>query len=329
MRAELRRGGVLPFEAVYNNLKAILEKDTAQCSGFVLDGAPFNSAPSQIELLTGLAKNGNCVLIDLRINDQDLIRRRAANWLDPITNISYPGQQILYSLQKRHEGLDVDIDSNYNRERNQRSFKMYKEVKEEIDEEEPDSVPTEKLQKAPEMLLNQTSYPVLEEKILVRSVYYLFYTRLIKTPENDPDVIVKELENYKAINALVENFRNKAFNALQIVELDATQHPDVLFDQLQARMVARGYSIYRPLYEVFRLNAIEGVIQEPDLTKYYCRLALREGEPVREVSQFQKFCPVSFSLNNLLVESKMDYIAVYKVPASLNPRAKFTFLRMR
>lgn len=86
-------------------------------------------------------------------------------------------------------------------------------------------------------------------------------------PENDPEKVSEELTGYKRAEERMEEVKRKYFNALQIVELDATQHPDQVFDQTKARMDARGYSIYAPLYEVFKLTPPEQAISGNTISK--------------------------------------------------------------
>lgn len=119
----------------------------------------------------------------------------------------------------------------------------------------------------------------------------------------------------------MEEVKRKYFNALQVVELDATQHPEQVFDQMKARMEARGYSIYAPLCEPLKLIPPErGVadMTDQDLFKFYLNAGLREGEPEREVSIFKRNCPVTWATDNKLCEGKGEFCAVYKVKVYIN-----------
>ena len=114
----------------------------------------------------------------------------------------------------------------------------------------------------------------------------------------------------------MEEVKRKHFKALQIVELDGTQHPEQVFDQMKARMEARGYSIYAPLCEALKLAPPEqGVanITDQDLFKFYLNTGIREGEPEREVSVLNKYCPVTWANENKLSEGMGEFCAVYKV----------------
>ena len=126
----------------------------------------------QIDHLVSVIQNFNVVLIDLRISDQDLLRRKAASWVDPVTNISYPGQQVLYSRKRRREGwVDGEEDAVYNSERAANSpsgAKPKKEASEEGDEDEEHTEEAVTVKTPLKPFRNQISYPILSEKILDR-----------------------------------------------------------------------------------------------------------------------------------------------------------------
>lgn len=126
----------------------------------------------QIDHLVSVIQNFNVVLIDLRISDQDLLRRKASSWVDPVTNISYPGQQVLYSRKRRREGwVDGEEDAVYYAERATNSPSGAKPKKEALEEGDEDEEHTEEAVTVTTPLKpfrNQISYPILSEKILDR-----------------------------------------------------------------------------------------------------------------------------------------------------------------
>lgn len=108
----------------------------------------------------------------------------------------------------------------------------------------------------------------------------------------------------------MEEVKRKYFNALQVVELDATQHPEQVFDQMKARMEARGYSIYAPLCEALKLIPPErGVadMTDQDLFKFYLNAGLREGEPEREVSIFKGIAQSHGLLTISYVKARVNF----------------------
>ncbi len=218
-----------------------------------------HSLEEQVAKLAQLVVNHeNCVLVNLKINDHDLVRRRAAVWTDPVTNMSYPGQQVLYSRQRRHDGwIDGDEDTIYIQERLKNSVDRIILTPKLVEGESDETDDTPKLPQAPTIFRNQISYPILSEKILDRFAFLSYY-RLIKLPENDPELVAKKLEQYEVITEACEALRKKYFNVLQVVELDATQHPEQVFDQISTQMQSRGYSIYHHLCEPTKLVWPEG-----------------------------------------------------------------------
>jgi hypothetical protein len=92
-------------------------------------------------------------------------------------------------------------------------------------------------------------WPILSEQVL---------SRLIKYPQDEPSVFKIELEAYEKNQAEIDLFRKHNFDVLNIVDLDATLHPDMLFEHLKKRMHIRGYSIYNPVIIPKRLIPIEG-----------------------------------------------------------------------
>ncbi|KAJ3325576.1 adenylate kinase [Boothiomyces sp. JEL0866] len=314
----LRSGQALPGELVLEQMKLKLLDDASHSKGFILDGVPMvldnTDGPTQISFLTSLVQNQqrhNCVVIDLRISDEDLVRRKASQWIDPLTNISYPGQQVLYSRKRRHDGfIDGDEDNVQTEELSLIYGKLNQQLKDENDaQEEEENIEEEEEsggQQNRPYLKNRSSYPIISEKIL---------DRLIKLPENDPEMFKVELAKYTSFESKIELFKKNNFNTLQIIELDATMHPDVLFDQLKIRMEARGFSIYSPIVDAIPLLGAEGGfkgIAEVDIFKYYCSLNVKDNEPPRELSVFGKYCPVAYYNEKKLVETNMEYAAVYK-----------------
>lgn len=250
MQQTLREGGVIDGDILYETIQSQLDADNLHPKGFLMEGIPMNikshNISQQLEQLASIIKKFNCVLVDLRISDQDLLRRKVSSWVDPATNISYPGQQVVYSRKRRQEGwAEGEEDSVYIAER--QTFNPQSKEKNQEDQIDDDDEPkeTEIIQGPPKLFKNRVSYPILSEKML---------DRLIKLPENDPERVSAELLAYKRIEEKMEEIKAKYFHSLKIVELDASQHPEQILDQMKVRMDARGYSIYTPFYEVHRLQ---------------------------------------------------------------------------
>lgn len=166
---------------IYDMIKLDVQNDQAQSRGFIMDGLPLNTLEplqtSQLDFLTSVVQDYDiCVLIDMQISDQDLIRRRAGLWLDPVTNINYPAAQILYSKRRRNEGwIDGDEDSVLKEEMMMTAPESEispdnsddKEVDLDAEEGEPDADKGKRYIQN-NLTKNRKAYPILSEKILDR-----------------------------------------------------------------------------------------------------------------------------------------------------------------
>ena len=69
--------------------------------------------------------------------------------------------------------------------------------------------------------------------------------RLIKAPEDDPAEVAKSVAAYAKYENWIQDFRVKYFNFTQVIDVDATLHPDIIIKNLMSCIDALGYSIYR------------------------------------------------------------------------------------
>jgi YHS domain-containing protein len=83
---------------------------------------------------------------------------------------------------------------------------------------------------------------------------------------------------------------------LKIIDIDATQHPDLIFDQLKTTLLCKGFSIYNPVIYAKKLPPFEGQIggNEIEIWKHYENINVTSGAPCRIQSMFAKRCPVSY-----------------------------------
>jgi adenylate kinase family enzyme/YHS domain-containing protein len=295
----------------------LLESSKTQSRGFIIDGIPLLcdelDFDVQMEYITKLVQQyGNCVLIDMRISNQDLLRRRAGLWLDPVTNETFPAQQVLYSRQRRQEGwIDGEEDTIFKEENEKYKFEIGGE---EVEAEEPadneneedQEEEIEKAEKSDYQLANRRAYSILSEKVL---------DRLIKLPDSDPEQIQKQAELYVQGETRLEQFRKNEFNLLRIIELDATQHPEQLYSQLLLRMHARGFSVNHPYVPAIRLTGPESGfkgVSEQEIIKFYNQMNMQDHEPEREFGEFSKYCPVAFKELGKLVATSMEIACKYK-----------------
>lgn len=161
--------------------------------GFVLDGLPGNleepssesqnSPPLDIQVLKDIlsqkAPNHIQILVNLTVSDEDLMCRRAAQWLDPKTNNVYSGQQISYSRQRRAAGWVDGAEDEVAVAEEKWHAQQKNNVTEEDGTEEELLEQREELgdtsidkpviaAQEPSKLRSRTTWPILPDEVLVR-----------------------------------------------------------------------------------------------------------------------------------------------------------------
>ena len=308
----MRAGNVASNEQVLDCMAAAIQQADAHFRGLVLDGLPNTLDERDMLLIQQAAsQTGHVpVFIQLNISDDNLLRRRAARWIDPLTNEGYSGAQVLYSRQRRADGYVDGEEDTVGVEERQALYEprpvpvnsLEDKKPEEGEEEVPIVVPT----KRPIAIKNQTSWVILSEQIL---------SRLIKDPFDDPVFFKEHIERYNKAQKALDDFRNHHFNILNIVDLDATQHPDLMFDQMKKIMLFRGYSVFNPVILPKKIASVDGGFKglpDSEVWKFYLNSNLNEGEVPREQSSFGKYCSVTFATQCELVETDMNYAVSYK-----------------
>jgi adenylate kinase family enzyme len=314
---ELSQGREVTHSQVVSMMKNEIQQDEADFKGFVLEGLPGKFSVEDLEVLKVAIERQNQVpvLVQLHISDENLMQRRAARWVDPVTSLTYPGQQVLYSRLRRSEGyVDGEEDSVAVGEQQdmtglEAGAEEKEKEKEKQDEEEDEDGAIKEEAKPKKVweynLKNQQCWTILSEQVL---------GRLIKYPQDDPALFVQDIVKYSKSQADVDLFRQSNFNVLNIVDLDASQHPDVVFGHLKKRMLVLGYSIYNPVIHPKRLPSLEGGfkgVPDAEVFKYY--LTSDVGEPPRHLSIFKKICPVTFFVTGELHDCDLSYSVLYKV----------------
>jgi hypothetical protein len=179
--SKLAEGGTVDFREIYDYLIKSIDNDNLLARGIIVDLSPFHFVGYDYQkhlnaLQDVISKYKNCVLIDLRITTQDLIRRRAGLWTDPVTNITYPGQQVYYSKQRRQTGWTGDEEDEELIKEIQLTEPVFRakapEKKTEEDEFDGNENLKEKVlppaAQSKTYLPNRKCYPILSELILDR-----------------------------------------------------------------------------------------------------------------------------------------------------------------
>jgi adenylate kinase family enzyme len=103
----LFHGKIISNEIVQSLLKDEINLDESDFKGYVLEGLPTTLQDIELLKLAIEKQNQTPVIIQLHISDENLVRRRASQWVDPITFLTYSGQQVLYSRKRRHEVFSI------------------------------------------------------------------------------------------------------------------------------------------------------------------------------------------------------------------------------
>ncbi|KAH6571770.1 hypothetical protein BASA50_001642 [Batrachochytrium salamandrivorans] len=347
----LANGDLISPEKIIQIMQKEVNSDVAEYKGYVIDGLSCNSnfknvvnlvsSPFDITFLKKTldekAKGHIPVLIRLQISDENLIRRRAAQWIDPSTNIGYSGQQVLYSRMRRSQGLKEgtdDLAASLDVERllhdKDGSSKNITEAAVMDGEDSDSNEDIEDSNTADNDILNQdldklktnmssTMYAerlkIVQNKKSWDMISEQILDRLIKRPEDDPLQSPINLAEYHKIEEDLNDIQSNYFDGRNVIDLDATQHPDVVFNQLKSCLAARNLSIYSIPVEATRLYAPEGGVTgltDSDIIQHYISLNIKKYEPQRGLGHFKKFCPVTLYNTNELVEGDLKYAALYR-----------------
>ncbi|KAI9101243.1 hypothetical protein DFS34DRAFT_592129 [Phlyctochytrium arcticum] len=303
--------------------------------GFVLEGLPGyltdnidpNSQPEDLlhlkNLLARKAPQHRLVLISLNISDHDLIRRRAAQWLDMETGIIYPGAQVVFSRKKWAENADEESDAGGSEEGSEAGQEEAGDDEEsdsdneenpddeEGGEEDEDAIKKKKKAKSEQQI------PLTPRKIEWTKIPMDVLERLIKRPEDSPDQVTTELYQHNRYEALVQDLKKEYFDPSRIVNLDASQTPVVLYKNLQDRLEILGFGHFGKAVVPKVLAPPEDghkSTSDQDVYRYLSAMDLEVNEPSREVGMWGKHCSVTYveEDNKLAQVETFDFAASYK-----------------
>lgn len=230
------------------------------------------------------------VLVHLRISDENLIRRRAGQWIDPVTGQGYPTQQVLYSRRRRNEGyvdgtpdtealIEAGMDpkpnsageeggSGQNDNPNQSTEEGQDKGGDDedrangdvVDPEDPSVIEAalndpnrfKRKHLKPLSIKNKQTWPILEVAVL---------DRLVKNPFDEPLNVAEDLKRFEEQEKAIEEISAKYFDILRVIDLDANLHPELLYEQVKMRLEMRGFSVFNKPVDVKRLPPPEMGIQ--------------------------------------------------------------------
>lgn len=140
---------------------------------------------------------------------------------------------------------------------------------------------------------------------------------MIKFPENEPERVAEDLAEYAKYHETIEQFKAKHFSLLQIIELDAMLHPDVVYEQLVGMLKLRGFSSVHPWIAPIQLRQPEEgakeSMSEDQWMNHFASVDLDGNNPPRSLSQFDRYCPVAFYDTGELQDTTYQSAVEYKV----------------
>ncbi|KAJ3195085.1 adenylate kinase [Irineochytrium annulatum] len=343
----LASGKDITSTTVVKYMEEAARSEESMYTGYILDGLPYiDGDKEQIvkgldvlkSLVDGRPQNFRIVLLNLIISSDDVERRKRSQRVDPLTGTVYPGPQVLYSRRRREDGWEngaVDTFAqiveeeeletwtfDYNMDEDQAGAdKGDNEEDDEDDHGDEDDADEDgsetggggksksRSKRRPGDLKqirldNKIVWPIIGKEVL---------DRLIKRPEDSHERISKELYTYDAKEQEIYDMTTALFDNLSVINVDATQHPDLMFRNVMERLESMGiWTTYVPI-RVKRLTPPEGGgFREVDIVNYLCINDLEDGEPPREESIWGRFCPVSFVEEHAIVKSKLSWPVSYR-----------------
>lgn len=282
------------------------------------------------------------VLISLNISDTDLTHRRTTQYVDPETNIVYPGAQVEFSRkehassrgednegeeesgdkdgeeQTQEEPVEQNLDEIFEETLDQVRFgdedaenddNQDDDNDDENDEEANIAEQQQQQQQSNESTLNP--FPASSYTLIPKSVL----SRLIRRPEDISKDVSKELANYNGFEQTLSNLRTTYFHQLHIIDIEASQPLATVISNVKECIKLSGFteSAYKNILPV-RLAApdqIEG-ISKNNLFKALASRDLAERGPKRGPSMFQEYCPVSWYTEGKLAIGDFQFPVGYK-----------------
>ncbi|TPX69831.1 adenylate kinase [Spizellomyces sp. 'palustris'] len=333
IQACLASGGAVAPDTLIAIVKDMMASDETDFQGYVLEGLPGNLTDSaqDMTLLTDLLNKKPPhhvpVLIQLNISDEDLIRRQAAQWIDMETGIIYPGPQVVHSRERWAQGKGDEEDDDEDNEGGSESSGKNHDDEEEEDDDDDDEESSEddedqqdegETDRRHEAKKAKTSLSDLVHNVQWPLIPMDVVDRLIKRPEDAPESVTAHLAAVSQYDTLLADFKRTYFDANHTIELDATQHPTVLYRNLMDRLHVLGYGVFTKAVLPKPLALPEGGFKagttDQEVFKVFCSTQLEDGEPKREVGIWGKYCPVTYTRNHgqLVQVSSFDYCAAYK-----------------
>ncbi|KAJ3138794.1 adenylate kinase [Physocladia obscura] len=155
-------------------------------------------------------------------------------------------------------------------------------------------------------LSNKSTWKILSQEVL---------DRLLKRPEDTPEIIRSEFDQFSVKKIEITKLKESFFDPLNIITLDATQHPDILLKSALNQLSSLGFSLIENVISAKRLEIQPGTftgMTQNDIYTFLNAMELEWGEPQREESSWGRFCPVKFFKTGDLVHKGFELPVSYR-----------------
>ncbi|KAI9209033.1 uncharacterized protein BJ171DRAFT_418965 [Polychytrium aggregatum] len=335
---ELQSGKTIDGIELMDLMKDAIASEQSRFKGYILEGLPCNFDQPEEQnyadirfletIIDQKAPNHSHVLINLSISDENLLERRKLQWVDPITGTIYPGAQVDYTRKRRTEGLvhedeDIEILNRANSVERALIHGADIQVKESADGEGDEESEEEASDEGSDDS-NPAANAKKKEKpgttLAVRGIWEVLPAvvtdRLLKLPGDSPENIKKELDNHKKYDSHLFKYKHHSFDELHVIEIDATQHPDTIFEDVIETTQTLGYSVFYKAVKTKRLLPPEGgfnkTMTEADIIAYLSTCELEPDEPPRDMGVWGRYCPVEFCTNSALSYCDFSRVIDYR-----------------
>ncbi|TPX41691.1 adenylate kinase [Synchytrium endobioticum] len=307
--AYLLSGEELPTETVLKVLEAAINSDHAKFRGFVLEGLSQLEPDALIlrRLIENcLPSNLSPILIQLQMPKDDAFHTLLNQYTDFETNLSYSATLVELSRAAAiiEEPADSADEEDEDAEPEPEQFENENADEECDDAGNPIIPPFMRRIKVVPLTVNGPEPEILSQDVL---------DRLVQDPKYSTEKTKEAWNSYSLFESALVRV-HEALGPMRSIKADATQHMDVLRSDVQDRLATVDWSLSMKASPCIRIGdeALTAGLSSLNAKSKLENLDLLQGEPPREWSVWQDYCPVSFSEYMALVQGKPTCSAAYK-----------------
>ncbi|TPX32338.1 adenylate kinase [Synchytrium microbalum] len=309
----LLSGQEVPNEVVLKCLDAAINSEEAKSRGFVLEG--LSQLENDGDVLRRLIENSlapthTAILIELQMTREDSSVRLVNQYTDYETGVSYTVTQVEKS-RAAIASRPVPKDGEGDEEAEEEAAADPEPVEDEIAEDEEldeNGEPIRRyVKKQPPLIPLTVNGPELE--LLSQDIL----NRLVTNPQFSQQEVDKDWDSYEKFQIGLRSVY-KTLGVMRTIKADASQHPDVLSNDVLDRLATVDWTLSHRAPPCIRIGdaTLTGGLSMPEAKAKLEILDLVEGEAPRDWSDWRHFCPVAFSETDELVAGQVVITAVYK-----------------